>query len=137
MIIKAKQKGLPRGAPFPKGNTPNRNAGGKPFIKWRQKLSVITAETLSDVASDADCRLVGLPVGSSKASVVAESMFRQALEGNVAAARFLFDCTEAARIRLDVHAEVDLTVYDQAIAALDRITGAIPVSARLPEGEPS
>jgi hypothetical protein len=50
--------------------------------------------------------------------------------GNVGAAHFLHQCTEAARVLVNVN--VDLGIYERALNFLD----AVPVP-QLPEGKPS
>jgi hypothetical protein len=92
----------PRGKPFPKGAVAHRNAGGKPFVKLHQKLSVITAEMLSEVADAQLCALVGLAEGATNGECVVRAMVLEAVvEGSVAAAQFLFSCSETSKLRVD------------------------------------
>ena len=87
-----------RGRPFQPGHDLRRLEGPrKPFIKIRQRLSVITAERLSEPAPDDLCKLVRLPPGTSGARVVVEALLWEAGRGDVAAATALFEFTEAAR----------------------------------------
>jgi hypothetical protein len=96
-LKREKKKG--RGRPFQPGPDPRRLEGPrKPFIKIRQRLSVITAERLSEPAPDDLCALVRLPPGTSCARVVVEALFLEAAQGDVAAANSLFEFTEAARV---------------------------------------
>jgi hypothetical protein len=132
MAFRLKSKGRPRGKPFEKGNRLAAvSGGGKPFVKLAQRLSVVAADALSEQASNADCALVGLPLGSSKARVVVESCYRAALLGETGAARALFEFTESARIRVEAHVLVDLSIYESALAFLD----SIPDLPALPEGK--
>jgi hypothetical protein len=96
-LKREKKKG--RGRPFQPGPDPRRLEGPrKPFIKIRQRLSVITAERLSEPAPDDLCALVRLPPGTSCARVVVEALLWEAGQGDVAAATALFEFTEAARV---------------------------------------
>jgi hypothetical protein len=97
----AKPKRKPRGRPFPKGVSQRRNVGGKPFIKMRQRFSVLVAETISEQASPEDCELAGLPENSTKGKCVVEMMYRMAMAGDVSAAHFLYTCTESARVLIE------------------------------------
>jgi hypothetical protein len=98
------------GRPFPKGAVAHRNAGGKPFVKIHQKLSVITAEILSEVADAELARLVGLEPGVTNGTCVVRAMILEAvIEGNVAAAQFLFACSEASKVRDDANVKTVIT----------------------------
>jgi hypothetical protein len=135
MAFRLKSKGRPRGKPFQKGNKLAAiSGGGKPFVKWRQKLSVIAAEELSAAADPALCQLVGISPGATNGECVVRAMILEAVaEKSVAAANFLFQATEAAKVRVEINAEVNLEVYERALRFLD----SIPDLPALPEGEPS
>lgn len=101
------KKGRPRGDAsklrpfqFPKGVS--GNPGGKPFVKLAQKLSVITAHELSLEAPPEFCDVLKVPVGSTWAVLVVRRMILLAVRGDVSAARFLFECSEASKV-LNVH----------------------------------
>ncbi len=115
-LKKEKKKG--RGRPFLPGPDPRRLDGPrKPFIKVRQRLSVITAERLSEPAPDDLCKLVRLPPGTSGARVVVEALLWEAGQGDVAAASALFEFTEAARV---LQVNVFGAVSEERLAELRR-----------------
>jgi len=133
-----KLKGKPRGKgrPFPKGACGYRNPGGLPRVpyeKWRQRLSILAVDELAEAASDADCAELRLAPGSSIGKCVVRAMSTLAMRGDVSAARFLFETSEIAKVHLELHAEIDLTKYERALAFLDSIPDLPP----LPAGEPS
>ncbi len=115
--VRTKPKCKPRGNPralqghsWPKGVS--GNPGGKPFIKIHQKLSVIAAEQLSSPADPDLCALVGAPAGATNGFCVVRAMILEAVtEKNVAAANFLFQCTEAAKVRIDLNEKKDVTLH--------------------------
>lgn len=128
-----KPKCRSRGRPFPKGYCGWRNGSGKPFIKLAQRLSVVAADSLSECAPDEGCAVVGLPAGSTKAKVVVEACYRAAAQGDVAAARALFEFTEAAKVRVDTMKVLNVdsaTMFARARERLQAIAEKIP--ARLP-----
>ena len=55
---------------FKKGFDPRRNPGGIKFTKWRQRLSLLSADMLSEIANDSECDLFGVPVGSSHGEIL-------------------------------------------------------------------
>jgi hypothetical protein len=131
MAFRLKSKGRPRGKPFQKGNNLAAiSGGGKPFVKLLQRFSVANANTLSEQASDADCRDVGLPAGCSNVEVLSRTAYLMAKAGDLGAMRFRFESTESARIRVE-HVLVDLSIYERALAFLD----SIPDLPALPEGK--
>jgi hypothetical protein len=94
---------------------------------------VIAAEDLALPADDALCALVGLPSGSTNGMCVVRAQILRAVEQrDTGAAHFLFQCTEAAKVRIEAHVDVDLGVYERALAKLDEII-AVP---SLPESDP-
>jgi hypothetical protein len=115
--------------PFPRGVCQYRNHGGRPFIKIAQRLSVVTADSLSERASDEDCIEVGLAPGATKAKCVVEACYRAAIAGDVAAARALFEFTEAAKIRVEQF-NVNFSVFARA---RDRLLDVMAGRGELPE----
>jgi hypothetical protein len=55
---------------FQVGFDPRRNPGGIKFTKWRQRLSLLSADMLSEIANDSECDLFGVPVGSSHGEIL-------------------------------------------------------------------
>ena len=101
--------GALQGRGWPKGVS--GNPGGKPFIKIHQKLSVIAADQLSSPADPNLCALIGAPADSTNGDCVVRAMILEAVtEKNVAAANFLFQCTEAAKVRVDLNEKKDVTL---------------------------
>jgi hypothetical protein len=130
--MKINPKCRPRGKPFPKGACAHRNGGGRPFIKVHQRLSKITADMLTDQADVEIAAMVGLGPGASWGECVTKSMILQAaVNGNVGAAHFLHQCTEAAKVLVNVN--FDATVYVRAKERLKQIIADLPALPEPPE----
>ena len=122
------------GRPFPKGAVAHRNAGGKPFIKIHQRLSKITADMLCDQADAEIAAHLGLGPESTWGQCVTKSMILEAcVKGSVGAATFLHQCTEAAKVLVNVN--VDASAYRRAQEELHEIIVNLPVLPG-PEGQP-
>jgi len=67
---------------FKLGYDARRNPGGKKFVKWRQKLSSLSAEMMSQVAADHECEFFGAPLGSSHGEILVKALYVFSVNGD-------------------------------------------------------
>jgi hypothetical protein len=71
--------------PLQLGYDPRGNHGGVRFVKWRQRLSQLSAEMLGQVASDEECAFFGIATGSTHGEILVRCLYVFATHGDTGA----------------------------------------------------